>query len=246
MIAVCSLVLEDLGVQYVLGVDPELSLRRQLLIVAPGQREVRARLSEAVAGKQVPLQEVLQELVPVGTVHPRELTPEPVDRELGIHEIVDRPVIAEVRDLSPDVARGEKVVDPETRWNQAAATPRADVLRDERKPGDRNVAHVEDHRPGHEGVLVDELDLSRGEAVVRELELARGKLTRQDKQGIRARRDGVSPNPPRHSSIRELGLGIEDRTLQGGDIVIERARVADDLGLLGPQEGDITERGDEA
>ena len=91
----------------------------------------------------------------------------PVARHEKIDVVVDDEVVAETGHVALVVARrAHQVVQAEAGDEDAAASPRADVLKDEGEPHDRNVPYVEHRGPTHHHALAQPLHLMRAEVVV--------------------------------------------------------------------------------
>ena len=93
------LILESACVLDVACRHPQRRRESEILVVIESQGQVAARLAERLPVRDAPPDELLQNPVPKGTVQPRVVTAEPVDRRLEIRVVVDRPIVPEIRDV---------------------------------------------------------------------------------------------------------------------------------------------------
>ena len=144
--------------------------------MTPRDRRVRLPVALAeVRDGEPPRQEAVDPPVlpfpgdacPAGIIRRPRCAASPVEPEARIHVIAQRPVVADVVDVTAiGRAVARDLVDAEPGRQDSAPSSRPHVLEDERQPEYRDFADVQHRRPRHQQVLRDELDLLRCEVVI--------------------------------------------------------------------------------
>ena len=182
---------------------------RLVELVVPAEREVtRDEAVEPAVARLGPEREIASRV--------------PVARHEKIHVVVDDEVVAETGDVALVIAGGaHQIVQAEAGDEDAAASPRANVLKNEREPHDGHVPYVQHGRPAHHHVLAEPLHLMRPEVVVGHGIVVGGDLAARAVQARGARVHGeVTPDDPHGAALLDARQRLTHRATADAGVVV--------------------------